>query len=196
MELSEENLKMLIDYSNDCSADIRDFTKGIDYSNIFKELDHCEQFDISAAPLHYGSGTASFVDIFCTKRESESLLENSDAYMSVKGITLYLCTIAPLATWGYRERKIRFTHPYSNLTKRGFHEPLMTFLTPSEILSTPDASWENVVKGLSEIVTGHGIQILKKEELNKPLWFDTEIDTLIGDETNYLVFDAVFFWSD
>ncbi|XVQ83029.1 hypothetical protein ACQP2K_29870 [Microbispora siamensis] len=46
---------------------------------------------------HYGSGYASFVDVFLTRRDGSTRRVDPDGYTTVAGFSVELCRLAPIA---------------------------------------------------------------------------------------------------
>ncbi len=131
---------------------------------------------------HYGSGYASYIDLFCLKRNEINPPENA---LGKLGIVVYISRLAPVAVFGYDDR-----------TETGF-----CFLDPlhSDFGKLPDGDWDNEFLEIKSKIEAAGIHFLEKEYVEQPLAFTADIPTILtipdmGDV--YRNFDAFFYWED
>jgi hypothetical protein len=130
----------------------------------------------------YGSGYASYVDVFCCKKDrSSSQVKSGTTY--IEGITIYLCKLAPVAVMGAMEKT------------RSKNSGSSGFLHTEDLNTFPPGDWLEIDIELRKKLERHGIEILEPRELKKPLPFAAEIETNLGDPP-YTIFDAFFNWMD
>jgi hypothetical protein len=130
----------------------------------------------------YGSGYASYVDVFCYKTVGRSSLKTPERTV-IDGITIYLCKHAPVAVMGAM-KKTRYSDGGSS-----------GFLHAEDLNTFPPGNWLEVGIELRKKLEKHGFTILDPRELKKPMPFNAKIDTLLG-KPPYEIFDAFFHWYD
>jgi hypothetical protein len=130
----------------------------------------------------YGSGYASYVDVFCYKTAGRSSQVKSGTTY-IDGIAIYLCKLAPVAVMGAIQ-KTKSKHGGSG-----------SFLRPDDLNTLPNGDWAAFANELRNKLEQHGFEILEARELKKPLPFTAEIETNLGDPP-YTVFDVFFNWMD
>jgi hypothetical protein len=135
---------------------------------------------------HYGSGYASYAEIFVTARDGSLRNERSNGTVEVQGMFLLLCRLAPLACL------IPSCHRSRSANGSGASD------LPSADAATRTTSqrWEQIAhQQITETLTLHGFSLLKPETLSRPISPDLIIDTNLA-EPPYTVFDAWFHWMD
>jgi hypothetical protein len=148
------------------------------------------------------SGYASFVEIFCFKRNVESVISTKffkkDTHTSIEmeGISLYICRLAPVVVFGRDRRWKRILEHSKEESFSGF-----SFLDPlnNDFGKLPNESWRREFLEIKQKLTEAGFTILDKSYLIKPLPFETDIPTILclpdrGDY--YKMYDALFYWTD
>jgi len=138
--------------------------------------------DLTADFSSYGSGFASFVDIFCWKKDGSSTEERKE-YKRIQGIRIYICRLAPVAVYGAAEI---FVHE----TGGGFD-----FLEPRKVGTTPPGDWSEVVREITLKLNGFGYLLLDRKYVSKDLTIEVEIPTILSGD-RYKVMDAFFYWED
>lgn len=130
----------------------------------------------------YGSGYASYIDVFCYKKDrSSSQVKSGTTY--VAGIGIYLCKLAPVAVMG------------STAQSQGPNGGTFGFLRSEDLGTLPLGDWIKINNQIRQKLEKHGFEILDPRELKKPLPFTAEIETNFGDPP-YTIFDAFFHWMD
>src|SRR5688572_1199114 len=104
MELSESNLRALFvelravglspPYDEGSEEAIEAYLR-----DVVGSLQHSSRLVVQAHRDHYGSGYASYVHLFCSKRGQKST-SCQEGDTETQGIDLYLCRLAPLAVYG------------------------------------------------------------------------------------------------
>ncbi|WP_166244023.1 hypothetical protein [Paenibacillus turpanensis] len=130
----------------------------------------------------YGSGYASYVDVFCYKKDGSST-KNVNGTLWIDGISIYLCKHAPVAIFGPNEK-----------TKGSGHGSY-GILSASDVGEIPSGSWDVELKFIKEKLAEYKIEFLTKRVIKKQLPFETKIRTVLN-EDGYKVFDALFYWED
>ncbi|MFI7631523.1 hypothetical protein [Microbispora rosea] len=133
---------------------------------------------------HYGSGYASYVDVFMTKRDG-SMRRSMNGRTDAEGLTVALCRLAPLAV--LLERSWRSSGPGAT----GGHS--MPELLRVRDIDLPE--WEEECRQIGRVLDGHGIALLGSQILGLPLDTRLRVETVLGDPP-YCVFDAWFHWMD
>jgi len=131
---------------------------------------------------HYGSGYASFVDVFCSKTDNSSTIEY-DTMTEYRGITLYLCRLAPIAIYGQNARTI------------GPRVSSTSFLSAENVDTVPDRSWDGIIQDIQAKLINRGLSFLNQQTASQRLPFEASISTNLSDPP-YRVFDALFYWED
>jgi len=133
---------------------------------------------------HYGSGYASYVDVFMTKRDG-SMRRSTNGRTEVEGLTVALCRLAPLAA--LFARSWRSSGPGA---AGGRSMPEL-----SRVVDVAPPEWEEECRQLGRVLDGHGIALLDSQTLGSPLDARLRVETVLGDPP-YRVFDAWFHWVD
>lgn len=104
MTLNQENLTRIIagqrcgeawPYKGGTEAVIKDFLRGIT-----NQLGASKLLETESEFNHYGSGYASYVDVFCWKRDGSSQ-RHEEGRTWTQGLVLYLCRLAPVFVLGW-----------------------------------------------------------------------------------------------
>jgi len=135
---------------------------------------------------HYGSGYASFVDVFLTRRDGSAHRVDPDGYTTVGGLSVVLCRLAPIAC--ILSPGERSHHPDG----RASHSlPYLDAVT-----DVPIHGWEEGGDQISQVLSRHGITLVGPRLLSRPALPHLKIDTNLGDGPHYLIFDVWFHWMD
>ncbi len=178
MEISNEMLEKII--AGESVGGSKNAIKG-QIKNVIHDLTQSKQMVVETED-GYGSGYASYVDVFCYKTGGRSSLKKPE-HTVIDGITIYLCKHAPVAVMGAME-KTRHSSGGS-----------FGFLHAEDLNIFPPGNWLEVSAELRQKLEKHGFTILDPQELKKPMPFNTKIHTLLGDPP-YQIFDAFFHWYD
>jgi hypothetical protein len=147
-----------------------------------EDINTSERIIAGAHFNHYGSGYASFVDVFCYRTDNSSTIEYGTV-TEYRGITLYLCRLAPIAVYGKNTRTI------------GPRVSSASFLSAENVGTVPDHSWDGIIQDIQAKLINRGLSILDQLTARQPLSFDASISTNLSDPP-YRVFDALFYWED
>lgn len=150
--------------------------------NVVLELQQRASLEISAIFNHYGSGYASYVDVFCEKAQGRSKVQQGNELYS-HAIVVYLCRLAPVAIYG---AGLKIKRPQSESYRHIRLEGLAT---------TPEGDWATELEDIVTVLKKLGFTLLDKESLVQPLAFKAKIRTSFG-TLPYTVFDALFHWED
>ncbi|MEV4458125.1 hypothetical protein [Microbispora sp. NPDC049633] len=135
---------------------------------------------------HYGSGYASFVDVFLTRRDGSARRVDPDGYTTVGGLSVALCRLAPIACiLSPRERS---HHP------DGRGRLSLPYL--DTVIEVPIPGWEEGGDQISQVLSRHGITLVGPRLLRRPALPHLKIDTNLGDGPHYSIFDVWFHWMD
>ncbi|WP_163831843.1 hypothetical protein [Spartinivicinus ruber] len=145
------------------------------------KIESSKVLEVILEPDSYGSGYASYFDLFITKKD-KSFYVQKDGYIEIKGISLYISRLAPIAVFGEGEKAINETDGFAS-----------HFLDCSCISSYPVGDWSIELNEVRNFLNIYKYTLLLKKEVLKPLWFSVEIPTILDSEH---VFDALFYWED
>lgn len=145
-------------------------------------LERSRMLKIDADFRSYGSGYASYVDIFCYERDG-STTEKKNNTLWIDGISIYLCKHASVAVFGANTKTIG--------NQRGSYG----FLDPLSVGSLPPGNWEEALDFIKSKLDEYKIQILAKRYVKQQLSFKADIRTVLNND-GYKVFDAFFYWED
>ncbi|WP_010098295.1 hypothetical protein [Ornithinibacillus scapharcae] len=130
----------------------------------------------------YGSGYASYVDVFCWKRDGTST--QIDEYeTTIDGIRVYINRLAPIAILGSDQ-----VTKHRNGGSSGFiHSHTVNRLPPGD--------WTEQVESIKKVLDKFQYKIMDKSYLHQALPFQAKIPTILADPP-YKIFDALFYWED
>ena len=120
MILSNDNLQAMISGSivgtlwpYDCRSteDIESYLRGL-----VAELSRSTLLEVESDFIHYGSGFASYVHVFCFKRDGKSTVRERDTDQT-DGIAVYLSRLAPVAAYGPEQRTKSYRRGWFGLRK-------------------------------------------------------------------------------
>lgn len=191
MKFSNDILKRIIDvrtveefypYTGESFAEIGN---EVDYfiKQVVNQFKNSKVITIETEFDHYGSGFASYVDVFITKKDGSSIKEIDDITW-IQGVSLYLCRLAPVAVFGKNEK-----------TKDKNGGGSFGFLREDNVGTTPEGNWEEIIDEVTNVLKQNQIQLLNRDLIMKPLEFEIEIHTILKD-SNYNIFDVLFYWED
>lgn len=160
---------------NDVAAD-EYISKVVGSLAAIKNLAYETEFD------SYGSGYASYVEVFCYKKDGSSS-EERDGVLGIDGIRIYVCRLTPVAVIG--KGKV------TKHDKGGGSD----FLPSQNVDVLPSGDWEEMAGGIRDVLARYHFKVLDSKYVNLPLPFKAEIPTIIGDSP-YKIFDAIFYWED
>lgn len=149
---------------------------------VVDELRRCRALEVEADFDAYGSGYASYVDVFLTPRGGRSTVHR-DGMDWTDGLHLYLCRLAPIAAYGPGQRT------------RHARGGSRTFLRSDRLFETPPGDWSEQVHALETVLARHTLEFVRKAKLNALLPFDLDIRTAL-ERPPFRYFDALFHWED
>lgn len=131
---------------------------------------------------HFGSGYASFVEVFCYPADNSTRQQQATGE-EFEGIVYYLSRLAPVATYAVDTR----------LSSRQKYTGSLLSDDTAGILRDP--KWVDFHRNICALLRGHSFHIADNVELNVPLPFPVKIDTNLGNSP-YCLFDLLFHWMD
>lgn len=142
---------------------------------------------------HFGSGYASFVELFCYQKEDVIVVEEKYGRREIKteGIIIDICRLAPVAIMGEDER-YKTIHIETNEEIGGAYGSL---LGGSNLLYLSE-KFQTIAKKLEQALKEFGYELLEAKKVNQPLPFHTKIPTIYREPNGYLIIDAIFYWED
>ncbi|GGO14455.1 hypothetical protein [Microbispora bryophytorum] len=135
---------------------------------------------------HYGSGYASFVDVFLTRRNGSARRVDLDGHTTVQGLSVALCRLAPIACVLSPDE--RSHHPDGH----GYHSmPCLNAVT-----EMPIPGWEKGCEQIFQVLDRHRIALVGPRLLSRPALPHLRIDTNLDDGPPHSIFDVWFHWMD
>jgi hypothetical protein len=174
-------------YDRGSEQDIESYLK-----NVVAELGRSRILEVDAEFMHYGSGFASFVHVFCYKRNDKSTVHNMDMDCT-DGIAVYLGRLGPVAAYGPEQRTRSYRRGWFWLRKQVSRS--FGFLEVAKLSELPPGDWNEEINEIKDKLRRFGFYLPSREELSKELPFPADISTNLGEQP-YRVFDAVFYWYD
>lgn len=152
---------------------------------IVADLDRMPTLSVHHAEFrHYGSGYASYVDVFITKRDG-SMRRSENGWTNVEGLPLALCRLAPLAALFNPD--VQSSGP-GGAGSRGL--PDLSLVTDAAL-----PGWEEEFRQIGQALDRHDIALLDSQVLSLPVKAELRVETVLGSPP-YSVFDAWFHWMD
>jgi hypothetical protein len=148
--------------------------------NVWHDLEQSKQIAVESEG--YGSGYASYLDIFCYKSDRSSS-RVAGLSTTIDGIALYLCKLAPVAVMGAMTK---------TKSKNGGSS---SFLRPDDLNKLPSGDWNSVVAEIELKLEKQNFVLLEPQVLQQTIPFEAQIPTILGDPP-YQIFDAFFHWED
>jgi hypothetical protein len=146
------------------------------------DLKDSHLIDLEVDSESYGSGYASFWDLFCYKKNGKSSTIKGDTTYT-DGIAVYLCKLAPVAVMGAMERT-------KSKNIKG-----STFLHAEDVGTLPSGNWLEIAREIRTKLEKYGFVMPESKILKQKMPFEANIQTIIGDAP-YQIFDAFFHWED
>ena len=186
MEITNEILKHVIagkpvgdiaPYKNGSSNMIEAHLK-----DTVRALERSSRIQVELEQDSYGSGYASYFDVFCYKAGGRSSRIEAGTTIT-DGITIYLCKLAPIAVFGAMTKT-----KHKNSASSGF-------LSATEVNTLPKGDWADVMAEIRMKLEEKNFVLLEPKVLKKEIPFDARIETNLGDPP-FKIFDAFFHWMD
>lgn len=160
---------------------------------LFHRINRIPNLVCEAEWNHFGSGYASFIELFCYQKGDVIVVEEKYGRREIKteGIIIDICRLAPVALMGEDDRykTIRFE---TNEVVGGAYGSLLG----GPNLFNLSEKFQKIAVQLKQALIEFNYELLEAEKLNQPLSFQTEIPTIYREPGEYLVLDAIFYWED
>ena len=199
--ISEADLRRVISYSRKWQPEFAFDFDTARSGAIIAALEAEGDFVVEPERRCYGSGTASYQDVFLyyDDRIAEETGANGLLRLKVQGVRLYVCELYPVATWSGSQSERSPSEPGQSVS--GMPNRDCLFLSPADLLRAPQGDWSDMVGTIDSVLADHGVSILGSNELDEPLPFDAEVHSFLPDCTEgrdpeLKVFDALFYWAD
>ena len=142
---------------------------------------------------HFGSGYASFVELFCYQKEDAIVVEEKYDYQEIKteGIIIDICRLAPVAITGEDDR-YKTIQIETNEVVGGAYGSLLD--GPNRLYVRE--KFRVIARNLAQALKEFEYELLEAEKMNQRLSFQTKIPTIYREPREYLVMDAIFYWED
>jgi hypothetical protein len=178
VEITNELLEKLI--ADEAVGGSKNAIKG-QIKDVIHDLEQSKKIAIENEDS-YGSGYASYVDVFCFKKDgSSSRVEG--LITTTHGIALYLCKLASVAVMGAMTK---------TRSKNGGSS---SFLRPDDLNKLPPGDWDAVIFEIKHKLEKQNFVLLEPKILKQTMPFEATIPTILGDPP-YQIFDAFFHWED
>jgi len=154
-------------------------------SRIFAAIDRLKSMGsltVEARLDAYGSGYASFGDVFVYPRDGSTTTDLSGGHRTIRGIRIYLAINAPVAAYG------------ASSVGRHARGGSSSFLGPDALYGITE-DLRRTEHHVREALASSGFLLLPRSLAERPLPFEAELRTNLG-EPPYRVFDALFHWFD
>ncbi|MFL0507386.1 hypothetical protein ACH0B5_16720 [Ureibacillus sp. 179-F W5.1 NHS] len=160
---------------------------------LFHRINRIPNLECEAEWNHFGSGYASFVELFCYRKEDVKVVEEKYGHREIRtdGIIIDICRLAPVAIMGEDDR-YKTIRTETNEVVGGAHGTLLS--GPHRLKISKD--FQTIAENLKQVLEEFDYELLEAKELNQPLSFQTEIATIYREPREYLVMDAIFYWED
>ena len=147
------------------------------------------QFAVYQHADEYGSGYASFFDLFISKQPLQTALADGEN-RTIDGITLYINRLAPIAVFGSEQVTVKQSRPGTIQGWRG-HIPV------AQLNQLPSGDWREELTTINYWLQQYGYRLLDQASAQQPLPFNAAdvgyTWNLFGTGT---VYDALFYWVD
>jgi hypothetical protein len=197
MSFSEEFLRKLCEQKvcgdfEPFKSNNQDLTEGYIRKKV-ETLEGIKTLNVKADFDHFGSGYASFVEIRISKADksdTETVYDEDGVIEHTNGLVICVCRLSPYwyyggIYWGIKYVDGKIKASASSMPYIGSINNLKLDL------------WKDEVKTIEAIFERFNYTLLTFEQLDKELWFDVFIPTLLPSEDDPLkVFDCFFYWED
>jgi hypothetical protein len=146
------------------------------------------RLNVEADYSSYGSGFASYINVKISKKDKSDLTiikEKRGISEQRDGLLLYISLLAPYWCFGKG-------FWWENTTTGGSGG---NYLNTEDIDIYNKSLWARDVEAITSLFDEYRYRLLTKKEVEKPLWFPSNITTILGDPP-YTVFDCFFHWED
>ncbi len=159
---------------------------------LFYQINRIPNLTCVAEWDHFGSGFASFVELFCFRKEDIIVIKENKEHKTerIEGVVINICRLAPVAILGEDERD-KTIHIITNEVVGGSYSMLEH---PNQLKTSEKFS--PMVRKLKAILSKYDYTLLEAEHINKPLPFQAKIPTIYRKPSDYLIMDAIFYWED
>jgi hypothetical protein len=160
---------------------------------LFHRINRIPNLICGAEWNHFGSGYASFVELFCYLKEDVTVVEKKHGRRVEKteGIIIDICRLAPVVIMGEDERYKTIRIDTNEEVSRAYG----SLLDGPKRLFLSEKFQTNVEK-LKQALKEFDYELLEAESINTLLPFLAKIPTIYREPKDYLIMDAIFYWED
>ena len=160
---------------------------------LFHQINRIPNLICEAEWNHFGSGYASFVELFCYQKEDVIVVEERYGRREIKteGIIIDICRLAPVAIMGEDDR-YKTIRIETNEVVGGAYGSLLCKSNPLYL----SEKFQTIAEKLKQALKEFDYELLEAEKMNQSLSFQTKIPTIYREPREYLVMDAIFYWED
>lgn len=182
--IRQEIVSQQYPYSTQDEQELKNYLKSI-LAELERTRIHCK-----VEREHFGSGYASYIQWFCYEEQHVEVKE--DAYKreeQILGLHVLISRLAPVILIGNADESnvYSLSGGYLSGGKSMLDEPSQLVIEPR---------FEQLFQTLERIFMKYHFTLLRKEDVEPLLAFDTAIPTLSRGKGKYLVWDAIFYWED
>ena len=149
-----------------------------------------ERIHLYEEPAHFGSGYASYIQWLCYEDKHVTTTENdSTRTVKIEGIAVLISRLTPVVLIGRANMS-----ETSSLDGNTLGRSSSVFATPSDLQI--ETEFMQLAQRLQQLFMQYQFSVLTYDDVVKPLPFDTDIETVFRKKRDYLVWDAIFYWTD
>ena len=153
------------------------------FRRLLAEAERVGRLRVEAEFRHYGSGYASYVDVFAYPADDSTRIESAVDH-HYKGLVVLLSRLSPYYCMGYGEKGWK-------ADRSGF-----SYLPSFNMLrDLDDPRLDGAVQAFRDVLSSNGMRELTKADMAGLLPADVRVPTILADPP-FRVFDAIFHWED
>ena len=165
-----------------------------DLNNYLKQIAaELERMKISCEnePQHFGSGYASYIQWLCYDKEHVVVKEeHSIRREEIDGLVVLISSLAPVILIGPGHKNCNI-----KVEDNQFVSGSSTMLFDPVQLEIPP-KFEGLRNQIERLFMKYHYTVLRKEDVEALLPFEATIPTIARQKGKYLVWDAIFYWTD
>jgi hypothetical protein len=166
-------------FVNGTDSDVESF-----YHRLLADLAHVPNVTVTREMDHHGSGYASYISAFLSRRDDNCITKVYPNYAETVGLLLYVSRLAPIAVFAA-----------SSVTRaKDGKSGSSGFIDTTNLNQLPDPTWVPFLRSIEIVLNDYGVELLSSEPLLEPAPQGIEIPTVF--DGPYYVFDTLFYWCD
>lgn len=182
--IRQEVISEAYPYSTKDEHELKNYLKAI-LGELRRAKIHCK-----VEADHFGSGYASYIRWFCYEDAHVEVKEERNKRTEhINGLHVLISRLSPVILIGIGDENYTYS-----LTRDRLSIGKSMLDTPHQLVI--EAPFEMLFNKLVQLFMKYNFTVLRKEDVEQQLPFDTVIPTLSRDKGKYLVWDAIFYWED